>query len=229
MNAQPVTTPYAYPLVPGTPQWKALKNQQEKLDACQIPQHTLSNMTTDALVTTCLSYPLFGITLAAHEGGQKGLDALLKEFNGLRELIKRKDAGSFLIMRYRDFNPIGYDTTWPPIKQGEYSVKLYCLEMLISQDSIISNMSTQERKDLLYLTVDKYKLKTQRPAYGGFDFSTSAFLAGRIMIKEGYEEIIGSDSMPIHLTDHVKRGKPMNKLIVLSILQHAQQLINSDK
>jgi hypothetical protein len=229
VNAQTVTTPYVYPVVPGTPQWKALRTFQEKLDICQIPQDTLTSMTTDALITTCLSYPLFATTLAAHEGGKRGLDFLLKEFNGMRELIKRKDAGSYLIVRYRAFNPLGYDTTWPSIKRGGFAIDLFCLETLLSEDSIISNMSDQERRDLLSLTIDKFKLKQQGRLYRGFDFTTSALLAGRILLKEGYEEVIGPDLKPIHLSDHVNKGMPMDKAAVMTILDKAKKAVNESR
>lgn len=229
-NAQTVTTPYVYPVVPGTPQWKALKTQQEMLNICQVPQDILTNMATDALVTTCMSYPLFETTLIAHGGGQRGLNELLKEFNGLRELIKRKDAGACILMRYQAFDPLGYDSTWSSARQGGFFMTLYNLEVLLSQDSVLSNMSVHERRVILSQTVEKFKLQQQRPKeYTGFTSTNSAFLAGRIMVKEGYEEIMGTDSKSIHLSDHVKLGKPMDKSTVISIFQQAQQLVNNSK
>ena len=41
---------YEYPIKPGTDQWKALKNQKEKVAACQLPDSILESVSTIELL-----------------------------------------------------------------------------------------------------------------------------------------------------------------------------------
>jgi hypothetical protein len=71
--------------------WKTLKNTQEMFDACQIPQETLTKMTTGALIKTCLNHPLIGF-YSAFNNELSGIDILVNNINILQELCKREDA-----------------------------------------------------------------------------------------------------------------------------------------
>lgn len=86
-----ITEPYQYPVVPGMEKWADLKSLQEKIEACQIPEDILTNMTTEALVETVVHYPLFGNAFA-HDTPQMGLSEVKKYCNGLQELYTREDA-----------------------------------------------------------------------------------------------------------------------------------------
>ena len=49
---------YRYPIIPGTESWNALRNHQQMVDACQIPEDVISKMTTSELNETIIAYPL---------------------------------------------------------------------------------------------------------------------------------------------------------------------------
>jgi len=84
-------TPYTYPILPGTDEWKEFNTHDEKLEACQIPEEILQNMTIEALVETVLNYPLMGDMLA-YNTPIIGFNAVSSTFNGLQELTKRPNA-----------------------------------------------------------------------------------------------------------------------------------------
>jgi hypothetical protein len=85
-----IDEPYEYPIEPGTDEWKALKTHEQKLDISQIPEETLHNMTTEALLDTVLNYPLL-IDIMAYNSTEKGIVAVSEQFNGLEELLNRDD------------------------------------------------------------------------------------------------------------------------------------------
>ena len=85
-----IDTPYVYPLQPGTPEWKATISRMERAAACQIPEDILPAMTTRALAETVLNYP-FMVDLYVWNTTSIGFQALLEDFNGLRELVSRPD------------------------------------------------------------------------------------------------------------------------------------------
>jgi hypothetical protein len=224
-RSQSVTTPYVYPVKPGTEEWKALKTQKEKLRVCQVPEDILRNMTPDALVETCLSYPMFDVAIIAHDGRQEGFDALVQDFNGIRELLRRKDVGSSLLSRYRDFDPLAYDTSWTPVKRGYFKLSLNRLEILLSQDTILSNMDAPTRKEILSLTVEKFKAKQQHPDfYKGNALINSAFLAGRIMAHDGHEKFVGTNSDTIDLNDFLFKDKPWDEMTLYGTMLEAEKI-----
>ncbi len=194
------------------------------LAVCQIPEDTLHNLSTDALVQTCLWYPMLDVFLFAY-GESRGLDLLLKEFNGARELVARKDAGYYLLLRYKDFAKGKYDSSWTPDHRGGFPWRLLELEFYLSLDSVISNMDDSAREELLSTAVHLFKSKQlDTKHYGSFYFPSSAFLAGRIMLREGHGGFMGSDSKVINLSDYVTKGKKFDKATTNSVMQEAEQL-----
>lgn len=92
-------------------------------------------MTTTDLVTTCLDYPLIG-TLFAYNNVQAGFNALAKGFNGIEELLGRKDAGTVLMQVYAKMVPENYDTNWCDVKKGDFSFQFFYIEIFLAQRNI---------------------------------------------------------------------------------------------
>ena len=82
---------YQYPAIPGTTEWNNLGSTQDRKEACRVSQDILSNMTTDALVETIVTYPFF-TDVNAFDTLDMGVEALSSEFGGVDELLKRNDA-----------------------------------------------------------------------------------------------------------------------------------------
>lgn len=86
-----INDPYVYPVKPGMDEWLKLDDHVKKIEACQIPTDILSNMSTDALIETVLSYPLLP-EMYAWDSPANGYNAIKSQFNGLKELSIRTDA-----------------------------------------------------------------------------------------------------------------------------------------
>ena len=98
-----------YPVKPGMESWKQFKSMDEMYQACQIPDNVLKQLDTESLVDICLNFPappLFPL----YNTPQQGFMEYYTNFNGIRELFQRKEAGQYLLKRYAlmsftDFNP----------------------------------------------------------------------------------------------------------------------------
>ncbi|MEZ4970825.1 MAG: hypothetical protein R2814_14435 [Flavobacteriaceae bacterium] len=107
---------YNFPVRPGDEAWKAFNNSDEMYMASQVPNKILESMSTKDLVETCLNYPLIG-TLYAYNDLQAGFDALRNKFNGIEELISRKDSGKELTKVYSNMSPEKYEDDWSDEKK----------------------------------------------------------------------------------------------------------------
>jgi len=92
--------PWDYPVKPGMEEWNKLKGVNEMIAACQIPEEVLSSLSTEDLAEICLQYPMIDSYLI-YTTYEQGLNALVRQFNGIRELYQREDAWKTLLKSYR--------------------------------------------------------------------------------------------------------------------------------
>ena len=104
------------PIKRGTTEWKSLTPEQRH-QACQIPDEILATMPTDQLVKAFLDYPYIGI-IWAYNIWTDGFNRVYQDFNGLRELLNRKDAAKMILQYYSELDPGAYETSWPDYVQG---------------------------------------------------------------------------------------------------------------
>lgn len=111
----PTEGAYEYPITPWkTPEiWKAFDNNVDKINACQIPEEVLAELTTPQLIVTCARYPL-GANCMAFNTRVQGFEAILDcyKFNGIRELLGREDLAEALVEYYKTV-PASELTTLP--------------------------------------------------------------------------------------------------------------------
>lgn len=172
--------PYEYPVKPGTPAWATLTSHDEMLEASQLPTEALQ-LGTDALVTTVLNYPLFS-DYRAHDNLQQGFNRMAAAFNGLVELLARRDAGAKLLARYRAFDPLALDQSWSLEQKGAYVFAMGDMEFLLAQEPILATLSADERTALLAESLDKASAKVSLvEVYGHSGLESTALLAGRTL------------------------------------------------
>lgn len=95
-NEYIINTPYQYPIVPETEEWKNLGSLTAMINATHIDYDILKNMSTPALVETVVSYPLF-VNVCAYDTLEKGVNEVSKYFYGIEELCNRENARSCLL------------------------------------------------------------------------------------------------------------------------------------
>jgi hypothetical protein len=94
---------YDFPIKKGSKEWKQFELIEKRIEALQIPEHVLTKISTEGLLETCLAFPYL-IDILFYDNYQKGFEALSAEFNGYRELLKRKDLTSALLEKYENLN-----------------------------------------------------------------------------------------------------------------------------
>ena len=190
--AQKANDVYDFPVKRGTDQWNALKSYQEKRDACALPESLLSTMSTKGLIETFLNYPLLG-DLMVFSSPQEGIQKLQENFNGARELLKRKDVAPLLLEKYTSMNPAGATPLSSLEKKGEYSFKIMAIEILLAQENILAALDARNRKILLSLAQEKLNTKKKdQEVYGGLSYSTTGWIMARILKQSHYPPALNS-------------------------------------
>ncbi len=171
-------TLWDYPVKPGTEAWKKLKDYEERVDVCQIPESVLQNISTNDLATLCLQYPLlYGGTLIYYNSYTFGLNKLFTNFNGIRELYKRKNAVNILQERY-----LTAIHGFPENVESSFFY-LSVLELLLGYPDF-SYISKENQKEVLKSLLFGYKEKCKYPEYfRGSGFTTNLYARAHLIIK----------------------------------------------
>ncbi len=90
-----IDTPYEYPVKPGSEEWDRLPSVIERREVSNIPKEILEKMTTEALVETVITYPLFS-DVYAFDTFENGIKWISQYYNGIEEIEKREDAVFYL-------------------------------------------------------------------------------------------------------------------------------------
>lgn len=184
---QVIDEPYGFPVNPGTEEWSKLKTEKERYSAMQIPEETLHNLSTNAIVISCINFPAFGF-FGAYNNYQDGFIIMATKFNGLQELAKRKDAGECLINIYERSKENGIEIQKYIVDNKYWPIRLSWIELIMSQKLIIESLTIDEKKHLLSLSLEKFYMKQ----LNNLDFSdglvTTALLMGRILHSINFYE-----------------------------------------
>ncbi|WP_309479775.1 hypothetical protein [Brevibacillus agri] len=138
---------YEYPVKPGTTEWKALESKMERQKVSQIPEDVLEQLSTEELVETVLDYP-FLIDMYAYDSFEQGFSAVSSNFNGLKELLKREDAASKLLEKYK----VTKESKGVKKASSDEMLDLKNLEIILEQSEIKEKLSPNEVEEVEELT-----------------------------------------------------------------------------
>jgi len=137
-----------YPLRPGMPEWKDLKNYPEMIKACQIPSTILSSVSTDQLVDLCINYPLV-LNITAYNSILDGFKKYEKDFNGFQELLRREDIATILVNKYKSEDPLKIETELDSFKEKfGYAIRLTMLELFLCHEQILGKLDHTQKVNL---------------------------------------------------------------------------------
>lgn len=149
---------YKHPFGFGDLKWNSYKTVQDRKIALQIPLVIIESITTRNLLEVCLDYPYL-IDFESFNDQDTGFAALLSEFNGFGELMKRDDLTDVLL---EYFEKIPQDTemlkNYSSLELGDYSFKRYFLTYLLSRQDVQSRLSYDSKQRLLSATSQNAKL-----------------------------------------------------------------------
>jgi len=169
-----------FPVKPGTEEWKKFKSYQERVNACQIPEDVLFSLSTEELADLCLTYLPFSFIFAFNDMNQ-GFDKLYNEFNGIRELFKRKDVSKELLNQYQaktsDMSVL--DKTDSNTGKGDFLISISVLEVLLACCQLQDNA-----KEILQSLVVGYEKKTKYADYfKGRGFRTNFYSRAHVIFQ----------------------------------------------
>lgn len=166
-----VFTPYEYPIVPGTPEWAALRGNADKINACRVPDELAKQMSTDALLETYLTHPL-ATNIFAFNTYNGGFNALKGGYDmGLDELIGREDLSDAIL---RSYSHIRVCTHGAPEGDAETAVfedmwRMSLLEVLAAETDAASQEQSRPGISLENVIKEKCRKKAKNASlYGPF-------------------------------------------------------------
>lgn len=174
-----------YPCKPGTECWNALTSVEERQNACQITGIDPKTLSTEELLLITMEHPFFR-SYIAHDSPLEGLGFALEGFNGFEEFRKRPDAMKAACNVYckEDFSRI--DTMADSAEMGAYSLKWIGVELIMCDDALLSQMSSQEKIDFLKRLHAQLRIKQRyRDVFGGISDAVSAYIFDKVMHSMG--------------------------------------------
>lgn len=155
-----------YPVKPGTELWKSLESNEAKVEACQIPQNILEELSDSILLELCLNYPLLN-DFYAFENYDKGIDKLIGDFNGIRELFLRENKSKVFLSKYNNLiiNPFILEKEISNIAKGEYIVLISTIELLISRPEMQKGLIFSDQKNIMQEMWRAYEMKIEYLKY----------------------------------------------------------------
>ncbi|MDR3286841.1 MAG: hypothetical protein LBT27_05310 [Prevotellaceae bacterium] len=150
---------YDFPIKQGSKEWAEIESVEKRITALQIPDNVLLDISTEGLLETCLAFPYL-IDILFCDNYQKGFEALVAEFNGFQELLKRKDLITVLLNKYKnlttDVTSLRYQNS---VEQGKFSFRHFVLEFMLTQDVVFKNLNLEQERQLFLLTAEHKKIK----------------------------------------------------------------------
>ncbi len=201
-SAQP--TP-EFQIVPIIEQGKGLDIYTSRLDAYQMSDNDLQKMQTEELIEVVLDYPRFGDMFTYNEM-QMGFDSVARNFNGLNELISRKDAYSKLLHKYESLDPNGFNVDWTPLQKGNHMAEIRFVEMMLAQDTILDKLSSKQINELISEALSKRESRQTSIFYQDSEQRYTALLIGRSLRQIDSTPVASGLESEEAIDDFVIRG-----------------------
>ena len=165
-------------------EWNDLTVAQ-RWQAVNIPEDKLSKMSTNDLIEHCVNfdfmwdifnYPNYGI----------GLNVVIENHNGLRELLNRKDAGKLIFDFYKKIDLNKITEISESADRGEFVAKSFFLELFLSHPNILNQFQGNEKELIKFIlrthdTCLEINAKTRKDFYCGYAIGTKALAIGRAL------------------------------------------------
>ncbi|MCF0069259.1 hypothetical protein LZD49_02170 [Dyadobacter sp. CY261] len=218
------TLRWNYPCKPGTECWSALTSVEERQNACQITGIDLNTLSTEELLLITMEHPFFR-SYVLHDSPIDGMGFSLEGFNGYEAFVARKDAVETLAEVYtrEDFTKV--KQMRDSVQIGNYTLKWTGLELLMTDQKLLSKISGEEGTIYLKQIHDKLLVKTRLTGFfGGTSFATSALVFYRLAKNLGYEipqDILSKEGIDLF----EKKLIVTNSSIVTSLLAHFDRFV----
>ncbi len=178
--------PFTFEKVTDPAVWRTYNNLEEMLEACQLPKGLLFVISTENLIQTIMNHPLYGI-YAAYNNELDGVNVLLTNFNGFKELQKREGAAEAVIEFYAATNveKMVEATRHPGVSKDLTIYHLDFLELIITTKKIPNIFSPKNLDRLEGIQKEKYDAKLNHLRdVGLFSIRKSLLLGAEIKLTK---------------------------------------------
>ena len=165
---------WTYPIRPGMAEWRQFTTGRQMWEACQIPQNILETLSTEELAEICFDFPLY-FNYTAFDNERLGINYVINNFNGLKELSKRNDGAKELVNIYKRCPVSPRDENFAIFKPSY-------LELLLSNDAFIKQLDDRMYDELEKIVLEKYMGKLENPQVYGLYSINHTFLLGAVVI-----------------------------------------------
>jgi len=145
---------YQFPELPSDNDWTS-EQIYEYLD---LPEDICKCISTEGLIETCMNYPYLSLIWAG-ASSQSGYLLLKDKFRGFEELEEREDAGTYLLIKYKEMNPLDYNLNSTSEQLGQFSFNFFAFEYVFSQIPILSKLEDVKKIELVETCLNKYDSK----------------------------------------------------------------------
>lgn len=197
--------------------------------AAQIPEENLANMPTEELIQAYLKsrYPWY---ILIYDGLHKSFKKSYNNFNGLRELLNRQDAAKKIFEFYKKMDTEAYDPNWPQTKQGTFSFSFVFIEILLSQENILSKLTQSDTKIVLAELIKKNELRAIHPEiFSNYGIECNTYAIAKLLISKGNDDNI---SQTLLQTPNVKflleTGKLINANVHSIVIKNAKEYLDKN-
>jgi hypothetical protein len=155
------TDMYEFPIKQGTKNWEQFESVAQRIAALQVPNTVLETISTEGLLETCLQFPYLTDFLFCNDH-QKGFEALVSEFNGFKELLKRQDLTNVLFKKYNSvITEVITIQDQNDVERGRFAFRHFILEFILAQDVVFKNLTQEQEKQLFLLSLENTKIKNR--------------------------------------------------------------------
>lgn len=153
--ADSLNTKFKFAFNIGDSEWSKYELARDRIKALQIPQTVLKELNTKELLELCFEFPYIGDVLACNDPN-KGIQLLAEEFNGLKELLKRKDLSFVLIDAFsKMLNDPSLIVKNESANRLPFSIRIYLTAHLIGEEGVYKTISLKQRESLYSLIAKK--------------------------------------------------------------------------
>lgn len=219
---------YLYPNAPPSKKWDSLFNVGGYSFAydniLQVPFSESSKMSTLGLIQSILENPTIHSSFAFQNSWFIGKSNYLKNLYASWELNKRADAGRVMAEYYTKKTPCCINKISPndSLKISTYIYSRREFEVIFTQDSILSKLKLDEKKQFIRTVIDYYYMMDLYPQFGN-DKTTSSLLLSSIMLSASYAPYINEVNSNGNLKNFALGSILSNNSIFELIILHAKQ------
>lgn len=222
LRAQKNDTPYDFPIKPGSAKWQYFKSVEDMYKVCQIPPDTLRNLSTKALIQTCLNYPASAVLLI-YNTPQQGFEEWRQKFNGIEELYKRENVVKELLSLYNAIDLNDYNNLVSDNEKGKYAFRLKIIEIIIVQDDVIHKLTADQQKQLFKSSLGNYQKIEANESFGFANLESTGRIISKISAISGDQTLKAKANTNV-VQEYIKTGLLSDRQILQEIITEAKKI-----